>query len=87
MPRLPWEAGKADTQSSVITTCPMQTPGMDIFQHPGQAYSFIVDYYLGYPWVQTIKNQEADQVIQLLTAVCNQFGYPVSIISDRGFQN
>ena len=70
----------------VITTNAMQILGCDIFHHAGRWYSCIVDYHTGYPWVQQIKNQEADTVIQHFQSVCNQFGYPMEIVSDRGSQ-
>ena len=70
----------------VITTNAMQILGCDIFQHAGRWYSFIVDYHTGYPWVKPIKNQEADTVIQHFQSVCNQFGYPTEVVSDRGSQ-
>ena len=70
----------------VITTNAMQILGCDIFHHAGRWYSCIVDYHTGYPWVQQIKNQEADTVIQHFQSVCNQFGYPMEVVSDRGSQ-
>ena len=70
----------------VITTNAMQILGCDIFQHAGRWYSCIVNYHTGYPWVKPIKNQEADTVIQHFQSVCNQFGYPTEVVSDRGSQ-
>ena len=70
----------------VITTNAMQILGCDIFHHAGRWYSCIVDYHTGYPWVQQIKNQEADTVIQHFQSVCSQFGYPMEVVSDRGSQ-
>ena len=70
----------------LITTNAMQILGCDIFQHAGRWYSCIVDYHTGYPWVKPIKNQEADTVIQHFQSVCNQFGYPTEVVSDRGSQ-
>lgn len=70
----------------VITTNAMQILGCDIFQHAGRWYSCIIDYHTGYPWVKQLKNQEADTVIQHFQSVCNQFGYPMEVVSDRGSQ-
>ena len=33
-----------------------------------------------------VKNQESDTVIQHCQSVCNQFGYPMEVVSDRGLQ-
>ena len=70
----------------VITSNAMQILGCDIFQHAGRWYSCIVNYHTGYPWVKPIKNQESDTVIQHFQSVCNQFGYPMEVVSDRGSQ-
>ena len=64
----------------------MQILGCDIFRHASRWYSCIVDYYTGYPWVKAVKNQESDTVIQHCQSVCNQFGYPMEVVSDRGLQ-
>ena len=61
----------------------MQILGCDIFQHASPWYSCIIDYHTGYLWVQAIRNQEADTVIQHFQSVCNQFGYPAEIVRDR----
>ena len=65
----------------------MQILGCDIFQHAGRWYSCIVDYHTGYPWVKQMKNQEADTVVQHFQSVCNQFGYPMEVVRDRGSQH
>ena len=70
----------------VIATNAMQILGCDIFQHAGGWYSCIVDYHTGYPWVKPIKNQEADTVIQHFQSVCNQFGYPTEVVTNRSSQ-
>ena len=41
----------------------------------------------GYPWAKPIKNQESDTVVQHFQSVCNQFGYPMEVVSDRGSQS
>ena len=47
---------------------------------------FIVDYHTGYLWVKQMKNQETDTVVQHFQGVCNKFGYPMEVVSDRGLQ-
>ena len=37
--------------------------------------------------MKPIKNQESDTVIQHFQSVCNQFGYPMEVVSDRGWQD
>ena len=34
----------------------------------------------------SLKNQEADTVIQHFQSFCNQFGYPMEVVSDQGSQ-
>jgi hypothetical protein len=64
----------------------MQILGCDIFHHAGQWYSCIVDYHTAFPWIKLLKNQEAEQVIAHFQEVCNLFGYPSEVVSDRGTQ-
>ena len=70
----------------ITTTQPMQVLGIDIFQHGQSHYQCIVDYHTGYPWIKKLNKMDTEQVIKHLKEVCNQFGYPSSIVSDHGTQ-
>jgi hypothetical protein len=59
---------------------------MDLFEHKGQQYLLVADYFSHYPVVRRLQTITSKAVIEVLRTVFSEHGVPAKMVTDQGRQ-